>query len=589
MPIKPADQQRLDTMYAEHRASYAGRREDYFALLYLTRKFGMSVEDVAHQVAFGGNDYGLDAYYLDRAARNLYLYQFKWSEDHGQFKQSMERLARDGLPRIFGNPHQDRSQNDVLLYLKADLAEQRHAVEKVYLHFVFKGDLDAAEKSEGLDSRREDLQNKAHLVTQYFGDREVAFQVELISDRPGRKPPVGTQTFKVPFTDAGTTTHGGRAMHVGFVPLVALYEIHQGLGQHFFDRNIRAGLSADNAPNRKIFSAVDRIVLKEDEEPSIFAFRHNGVTIAAERVRIDDGHATLHVPRLLNGAQTVSSLARFMEHHADNAVLKRNRARLDGIRVLAKLVEADPSSDFVTELTISNNQQNPVHPWTLRAMDRRQVDLADKFREEVGIYYSRQEGAFENLSDEEREELGIGSARDIRIRPLAMTLLAVQGDIANMRNLAEVFESQKLYDATFRASYLNANADAIVLGYKAGQMLKSVTDQLRETLPGKIVGANTQGRNLAWALVLQALLNDPKYDAYREEFGADLVKQDRFRTVLRALTRAKVARLVKTLCSLPISAPKVDEGRFDFLRTNDAYKRAMDAAADEFGWSKRSF
>jgi hypothetical protein len=85
-------------------------------------------------------------------------------------------------------------------------------------------------------------------------------------------------------------------------------------------------------------------------------------------------------------------------------------------------------------------------------MDNRQVDLADKFLSELGIFYSRQEGAFENLTDDEREELGIEDPKDLRIRPLAQTFLAVQGDVYNMAHLPDVFESQKLYQDTFRSA-----------------------------------------------------------------------------------------------------------------------------------------
>ncbi len=66
MAIKNTDQQRLDSFFAEHGGRYGSRKEDYFALLYLTRKFKVEVEEIAHQVAFGGNDYGLDAYFVDR-------------------------------------------------------------------------------------------------------------------------------------------------------------------------------------------------------------------------------------------------------------------------------------------------------------------------------------------------------------------------------------------------------------------------------------------------------------------------------------------------------------------------------------------
>lgn len=378
MAIKPVDQQKLDAIQADYGKRYGGRVEDCFALLYLSRKFKRDMEEVAHQVAWGGNDYGIDAYFVDPDARNLYLYQFKWSEDHGQFKGSMERLAKDGLARIFGGSRsQDSTQNDVLSYLRKDLREYKEKINSVYVHFVYKGDVDMAEKSEGLSHRREDIEAKHHLVASYFGGRDVELQVDFISDKPGVAPPPTTQTYRVQFSDVGKAVHEDKAMHVGFVGLMDLYGIYKALGQRFFDRNIRAGLSPDNAPNRKIREALDRIVLKESDLPSVFLFRHNGVALAAEKVTRSDGHATLHVPRLLNGAQTLSSLARFLDVHVDNALLKKNRNKLDEIRVLARLVEDEPTSDFVTQITISNNQQNPVPPWALRAMDQRQVDLGN--------------------------------------------------------------------------------------------------------------------------------------------------------------------------------------------------------------------
>jgi hypothetical protein len=589
MPIRTIDQQRLDSLYAEHRERYGGRKEDYFALLYLTRKFKVDVEEVAHQVAFGGNDYGIDAYFFDRDARNLYLFQFKWSEDHGQFKGSMERLAKDGLARIFASTNQDPGQNDVLSYLKKDLIEHRELIDRVYIHFVFKGDVDAAERSEGLSNRLEDIGNKAHLLTHFFG-RDVELQPDFIADKPGHKGPPPSQSYLVHLRECGTVTHEGRTMRIGFLPLMELYGIFKALGQKFFDRNIRAALSPDNAPNKKIREALDRIVLKEAEEPSIFVFRHNGVTLAAERVRITDGKMTLHVPRLLNGAQTVSSVAHFLEDRADNPLLQKNRSRLDEIEVLAKIVEDDDlTGEFVTQITISNNQQNPVPPWALRAMDTRQVDLADKFRNELGIFYSRQEGAFESLSDDEREELGIEDSKDIRIRPLAQTFLAVQGDVYNMAHLPDVFESQKLYQDTFKSAYINSNAHSIVLAYKVGLMMSGITARLREALAQKYQAAVPKARNLIWALLIQALLNDKKRSVYIEDYGTKLVKEAAFRDILKQLTGTRVAPLIKELFASPAYRDKVTQEKYDFLRATEAFKKAMTIAMDKYDWSKKSF
>ncbi len=589
MSIKAIDQQRLDSLYSEHRGRYGGRREDYFALLYLTRKFKVDVEEIAHQVAFGGNDYGIDAYFVDRDARNLYLFQFKWSEDHGQFKGSMERLANDGLARVFGNPKQDADQNDLISYLKKDVKEHRERIDRVYVHFVFKGDVDAAEKSAGLSNRREDIENKAHLVTSFFDNRDVELQVDFIADKPGHKGPPPAQSYVVHLREAGTSTHEGRTMHVGFVPLMEIYAIYKALGQQFFDRNIRAALSHDNTPNKKIREALDRIVLKEVEEPSIFVFRHNGVTLAAEHVRILDGEATLHVPRLLNGAQTVSSVAKFLDDRVENALLKKNRDRLNAINVLAKIVEDDPSGEFVTQVTISNNQQNPVPPWALRAMDMRQVDFADKFIEELGIFYSRQEGAFENLSDDEKEELGIEDSKDIRIRPLAQTFLAVQGDVYNMGHLPDVFESQKLYDGAFKSTYLHSNGHSIVLAYKVGLMMGGVTARLREALAQKYQAAVPKLRNLTWALLIQALLNDKKLAVYLDDYGASLVKQATFGDVLKQLSGNRIAPILRELLGSSTYQEKITQEKYDFLRTTEVFKKAMAIAADKYDWHKKSF
>jgi hypothetical protein len=380
-------------------------------------------------------------------------------------------------------------------------------------------------------------------------------------------------------------------MRVGFVPLMDIYGMFKALGQQFFDRNIRATLSPDNAPNKKIREALERIVLKEAEEPSIFVFRHNGITLAAERVRVKDGEMTLHVPRLLNGAQTVSSMARFIDKSADNPLLQKNRSRLHEIEVLAKIVEdEDLSGEFVTQVTISNNQQNPVSPWALRAMDNRQADLAEKFLNELGIFYSRQEGAFENLTDDERDDLGIEDSKDIRIRPLAQTFLAVQGDVYNMGNLPDVFESQKLYQDTFKSTYgNNSNARSIILAYKVGLMMSAVTARLRESLPQKYQAPVPKARNLTWALLIQALLNDKKFSVYVEDYGSKLVKEAAFRDILKQLTGNRVAPLIRELFASPAYKEKVEQEKYDFLRTSEAFKKAMTIAMDKYDWSKKSF
>ena len=284
MSINKQDRQRLDEIFAKYKNQFRGLKEDYFALMYLTRKFKIDADEISHQIAFGGNDYGVDAYHIDCATKNLYIYQFKWSEDHNLFKASMERLAKDGLARIFHSQTQDPSQNDVISCLKSELRERKEIIDRVYIHFVFKGDEKSVENSEGLRNRQEDIENKSHLLVEFFGERKVDLAVDFITDKPGRGLPTAAQSYSINLQGAGFANHAGKTMRVGFVPLIDLYGIYRGLGQRFFDRNIRAALPPDNAPNKKIRDALGQIVLKESVEPSVFAFRHNGVTLAADRV-----------------------------------------------------------------------------------------------------------------------------------------------------------------------------------------------------------------------------------------------------------------------------------------------------------------
>ncbi len=253
------------------------------------------------------------------------------------FKESFDRIADHGIPRIFGNPLQNPEQNDVVAQLKAELEEHQALIDRVYLHFVFKGEVDAAENSEGLQERRERLASKSWIIKEYFRGREVEIKdAEFISDRrrPPRSRPSETQAVDLDHKLVSTTTpDGSKLLHVGFLRLMDLYRIYKALGLTFLNRNIRAGLSAENPPNKRIREALSNIVMKALEAPEVFTFNHNGITVAAENVQVAEGRLTLKVPRLLNGAQTITSVDRFLEDNEGNPALTTNLNRLESIRV----------------------------------------------------------------------------------------------------------------------------------------------------------------------------------------------------------------------------------------------------------------
>jgi hypothetical protein len=77
------------------------------------------------------------------------------------------------------------------------------------------------------------------------------------------------------------TGPSGETMTIGFIHLSDLNTMYQEMGQRFFERNIRAALSGEAAVNRSIQQSLKR-VLDGKEDPKVFAFNHNGVTLSAE-------------------------------------------------------------------------------------------------------------------------------------------------------------------------------------------------------------------------------------------------------------------------------------------------------------------
>lgn len=576
----------IDQAFSDLRKTCGGVRNDYFGLVYIEREFEINREEAISQVAFGGNDYGIDGFHFDRDRRNLYIFQFKYSESHAQFKESFNRMIDAGMERVFGAKTQDQQRNQLLQQLKACITENEAIIERVCFHFVFIGDPSEAERSQVLDKLREDLENKKYLIDQRFG-RPVTVVIEFRSARTRKVASSShlrkTHTYPVQLEETVTRPGpNGETMTIGFVPLLNIYDMYREMGERFFERNIRAALPEDKAVNRSIAQAFKRVVLDGKDNPSGFAFNHNGVSLSAEALSPIEGHYKITEPRLLNGAQTVSTLARFIKANEGNKRLDDQRGSLEAIRVMCRII-TDAAPEFITTVTINNNRQNPVEPWSLHANDMIQLELQDKFRDELGIFYQRQERAFENLTDEDLEDQGIREYKAIELPRLARTLLVSDGEIDKLARFREVFEDDRIYEQVFSPNRLNADGRKIVLCYKiqfrVGRLVSDIVDK----------GANKyayvhRSRNLLWAILCQAILNDPKLEQRAQEFGCGLSLEAQFTDWLSTFATTRCRFIVADVVADKLYADKVAEGNFSFLRTNAAYKRCMDIAYKRWRW-----
>jgi hypothetical protein len=278
----------VDQAFSDLKKTCGGLKEDYFGLLYLEKELKIPREQAINQVAFGGNDYGVDGFHFDEQRRNLYIFQFKYTNAYSQFKGALQRLVDKGMQQIFVSPNQDNSKNQILLQLRSSLVENRNLIDQICFRFVFTGDPEDAERSKVLDKLREDLENKKYLIEKFFNGRDVQIIVDFRSST-GRVGALRAPSHDAHFSismDKLIEAAGPNEekMHIGFIRLADLNAMYTAMGRRFFDRNIRFGLGEGEAVNQAITRSLKQIILEQSEKPEIFAFNHNGITLYAENL-----------------------------------------------------------------------------------------------------------------------------------------------------------------------------------------------------------------------------------------------------------------------------------------------------------------
>lgn len=580
----------IDQAFSSLKSICGGVRNDYFGLVYLEKEYSLPREKAVNQVSFGGNDFGVDAFHFDERKRNLYLFQFKYSEDYRQFTQSMEKLIEEGLEQIFLSPNTDWKKNSLLLQLGSCILENRALIAQVCIRFVYLGDPEQAERSEVLMKLREDLENRKHVIDQFFGGRPIALLVEFRS-ASGKVGSMGHQIETPVYNlelDGVLRREGpeGQQLLAGFVRLVDLAAIYQGLGRRFFERNIRYGLGDNGAVNRALMRAFREILLEGREAPGVFAFNHNGITIFAEKVEEQDGSYQITVPRLLNGAQTITTFCEFVKKHQADKRFEERQDALNSLHVLCKIItRAD--QPFVTTVTINNNRQNPVEPWELHANDMIQLQMQDWFRLELGIYYERQASAFHSLSPEELKEAEIKErGKAVELLKLAQTYLVSDGNIAALSNMRRVFEDESAYSQVFNENRLRADPRHVILCYKIQFRLRRLLKEIEEKGKNKYWFVN-RARALLWALLCQGVLNDPKVDELADEYASDMTLNVDYTNYLASLSTTRCRPLLAALIEDPAYSAKVADENLSFLRSNAAYRKCMEYAYNRWGWIEK--
>jgi len=577
----------INQAHAELQAARGGAPADYFPLVYLEREFQVPREKAVAQCAIGPNELGVNAFHADAELKNLYLLRCDWTDKRNFFQLPLQQMVDSGMELIFGDGPPGIVPDQFLVQVKSAMLACQAAVERVFVHFVFRGDPAEAERSAVLAKLREDLENKKYLADKFFGRPiTLVFQVRSAAGELGA-PAHQKVTHSYPVRmDKVVEMNGpaGEIMRIGFARLSDLHAAYKEMGARFFESNIRAILSDDTPTNRSLNRAFSDIILEGKHDPLVFAFDHNGVTIHAEKVEASEGTLVLTEPRLLNGAQTIASYDRFVKANENDSRLRDRAQALGEISVICKII-TDARAEFVQKVTLNNNRQNPIRPWNLHANDLIQLELQDKFASELGVYYERQEKAFLALTPEDLEEMEITENKAVELLRLAQTFLASDGELEKMSRMQEVFEDEAEYARVFGTQRLKADSRHIMLCYKMQFRLNRIIREIMERGEKKYFYMR-RARNLVWALLMQAVLNEENLAELAEKFGKKLGMEVEYSELLAKLASTRVRFLISAGVDEHY-ASKVEEEKYGFLRTKTIFEDCLKDGRDKWGWARK--
>ena len=562
-----------------------------FGIMYLSKEFKKLEHDLLPNLCTEKINPGINAFYFDRDRKNLYLYSFIWTENHKLFKERLQSLLQPGLESLFSL---DESTSKFLNEFRRTLYENADGINRIFIYFVFNGDSEKANNSATLSSLREDLESKKYIIDSYFKKREISLTVDFVSNENKRiaKFKITDKSFRFEIEINNHLEKSNKNNHkllLGFIKLHDLYLIYTKMGQRLFEKNIRSGLSPENNPNKSIRKSLKSIISGQ-EDPVNFTFFHNGITISSEHIEVIGNKLLLTEPRILNGAQTVTSVVKFIEENSTPSLQMEKNKIFQSIEVLGKVILPNQKidhSDFIANVTINTNRQNPVEPWNLRASDLLQLEFSDKFKEDLGIYYERQENAFDSLTDDDLGEMGIAQNKSIQIKKLAQTYLSLQGELDKIHKLRDIFEDERKYYNTFKRKYLESSSETIVLLYKIQFRLGSIVKAVSESTGEKYYDVNSKSKNLIWSLLIQGLLNDPKLDIIQSNYGKSLVMEADFTEFLKTLGNRKLKPILLELYKSEKYQKQISEGKFAFLKNKTTYEHSMQLTQEKYGWTKK--
>lgn len=223
-------------------------------------------------------------------------------------------------------------------------------------------------------------------------------------------------------------------------------------GEEIYTANIRDYLGS-RASARNINR---QIAETARQDPDNFWVFNNGVSLISRAVHEEKDALKCSGLAVINGAQTLGSLAQAAQSGS-----------VKDVKVLVRVVQSD-DEQLVQQIIRYNNTQNPIKPWELRVLDPVQNRIKGDFADKLSITYQFRRGI-------ERRAPG-----DVLCEKLGPWLNSFHGDpITSHRNSPELFDNDTKYRSLFSES---SDVRHLLFVYRLGEAIGATKDEYRVTI-----------------------------------------------------------------------------------------------------------
>lgn len=419
--------------------------------LFLMVRFGLDDFELRENfITEGGYDGGLDAYFIDKDSKIVYLIQSKYrtSADNFENKEiSIDEIIKIDIGRILQGLTVDEKGNN---YNGKILGFQRNYSQLPELGLytrkvIFLCNL-VSYSNEQIKRLIDNFEFEIFNYEKIYNKLVFPLLTSTYYDVDSLDITINLDKKEIPhLRQEINTSIGTFDITVVFVPTFEIAKVMSKYKNALLTFNPRNYLSLQkNEVNKEIKKSILNLSTGE------FAIFNNGITIFADSGNVNTatgrqsiGTVSIRKPQIINGGQTAFTLSKLYEEGTP-------KEQFDSKEVMLKIIspnyQSDSSNenqdkDIIKNISKSTNQQSKIEEADMRANDDIQVSIQKTLFEKYGLLYERKKGEFEEAISKKLVDRKLLVKREDLIK----AYLSFKGEPGQAKNVKKdsLFEEKK--------------------------------------------------------------------------------------------------------------------------------------------------